>query len=376
LFSLASVAIAAALRPRYAQWVDGGLPMILPAKHRPKTLRPGKYRRQSILLLAAGGFALVFLALVFAPRDASALGRGASRQEAQATDRPGAQQPTIAVPLPKGKKLILTDGTFQVVREYHREGERVRYYSVERSGWEEIPAALVDWAATQKAEAEQEAHQKELTKEIQESEKAARFADLDVDTSFEVRPSVFLPDGVGFYALDENKISVMQQEKAETHLEKGRTAERIITGIPLISQKQDVEIPGKEAKLRIHTADPEFYFRTADKRDPHLTLLRAEVKGDKRALEVISTNLAGQQTYKHSEVSLLQWDAARGLYRFTVDQALAPGEYAVLETTTSEGQSTYVWTFGVDLPGKAAGSPPAKSLGKSKDAGAKRPASH
>jgi len=101
--------------------------------------------------------------------------------------------------------------------------------------------------------------------------------------------------------------------------------------------------------LRIHTGDAEFYFRTADKREPHLTLLRADVKGEKRTVAVISTNIAGQQTFKNREVSLLQWDAARGLYRYTVDQPLEAGEYAIIETTPSEGQSTYVWTFGVDV---------------------------
>ena len=288
---------------------------------------------------------------MLAAQKANATWFGGQEQESQSKDQRAAQQPGIAVPLPKGKKLILTDGTFQVVREYRREGDRVRYYSLERSAWEEIPAGLVDWTATQKAEAEQDTQQKELAKQIAESEKTARFADLDVDTSFEVRPGVFLPDDVGFYALDGSKIAVMQQEKAEIHTEKARAIEKIVTGMPLISGKQDVEIPGKQAKLRIHTGDAEFYFRTADKREPHLTLLRAGVKGEKRALEVISTNMVGQQKFKDQEVSLLQWDAARGLYRFTVDQPLASGEYAIIETTPAEGQSMYVWTFGVDLPG-------------------------
>jgi len=330
-----------------------GMSMIVAARH-----GPGKHLEGSSLSLTACFVAMAFLAVMLTAQKASASWFGRQEQASQSNDQRGAQQPGIAVPLPKGKKLILRDGTFQVVREYRREGDRVRYYSVERSAWEEIPAELVDWTATQKAEAEQDAQQKELAKQIAESERAARFADLDVDTSFEVRPGVFLPDNVGFYALDGSKIAVMQQEKAEIHTEKGRALEKIITGMPLISGKQDVEIPGKQAKLRIHTGDAEFYFRTADKREPQLRLLRAGVKGEKRALEVITTNIVGQQKFKDREVSLLQWDAARGLYRFTVDQPLESGEYAIIETTPAEGQSMYVWTFGVDLPGnpKAAAS--------------------
>jgi hypothetical protein len=214
------------------------------------------------------------------------------------------QQSKIAVPLPKGKKLILSDGTFQVVREYRREGDRVRYYSVERSAWEEVPATLVDWDATEKAEAAQYAQNKELQEQIAEREKKARFADMDVDTSFEVYPGAFLPDNVGFYVLDGNKIAVLQQEKAEVHTEKGRELAKIVTGVPLISSKQDMEIVGNRAKLRIQTGDAEFYFRTADKREPRLTLLRAELKGEKRTVAVISTNFVGQQMFKNHEISL------------------------------------------------------------------------
>jgi|SRR5579859_3689070 len=316
------------------------------------TEKPGKYVMDWSLWQTLWIGAMVSIAIISGAQRLRASSFGPQKQGAQAADERDAQQHAIAVPLPRGKKLFLTDGTFQIVREYHREGDRVRYYSVERSSWEEIPATLVDWAATQKAEAELDAQQKELAKQIAESEKAARFAGLDVDTSFEVRPSVFLPDDVGFYVLDGNKIAPMQQEKAETHIEKGRAVAKIVTGVPLISDKQNVEIPGKQAKLRIHTGDAEFYFRTADKREPNLTLLRATVKGEKRAVEVITTNIAGQQSFRHQEVSLLQWDAARGLYRYTVDHPLESGEYAIIETTSAEGQSMFVWTFGVDAPGE------------------------
>ena len=40
-------------------------------------------------------------------------------------------------------RLYLKDGTYHSVREYQTQGDRVRYYSTERSDWEEIPVELV-----------------------------------------------------------------------------------------------------------------------------------------------------------------------------------------------------------------------------------------
>ena len=46
-------------------------------------------------------------------------------------------------------KLYLKDGTYQIVREYKVQSDRIRYYSVERSDWEEIPSELVDLKRTE-----------------------------------------------------------------------------------------------------------------------------------------------------------------------------------------------------------------------------------
>jgi hypothetical protein len=257
---------------------------------------------------------------------------------------------SIPATLPKGKKLILLDGTFQMAREYSVEGDRVRYWSVERSDWEEIPAKLVDWDATHKAEADQVSQDAVLKAKIRASNLAQHTSGIDVDRSLEIKPGLFLPDGVGFYALDGKLILEMKQSDAVLKLSAGREVERIMTGVSLIPQKQTFSIPGPRAKMRLTTNEPEFFMRPTDEREPRFRLLRAQVKGGKRVLENVSRYFTGQEQHKATDLDIQTWTPATGVFRYTINQRLEPGEYAFVEMT-DEGISGYVWDFGVDLPG-------------------------
>ncbi|HLJ22898.1 MAG TPA: hypothetical protein VKT71_02245 [Candidatus Acidoferrales bacterium] len=260
----------------------------------------------------------------------------------------------IPVAPPKGKKLILTDGTFQVAREYTVEGDRVRYWSVERSQWEEIPSALVDWDATRKDEAEQASRDATLKAKIRASNQAQLTKDIDVDRSLEIKPGLFLPDAVGFYALDRDKlIRGMKQSTAEVKTSTGREVEKILSGVALIPSKRMMDIPGERASMRLKTDEPEFFMRPADEREPHFRLLRAQVKGGHRIIDNVSIEFTGQEKHKTTDIEIQTWTPASGVFRYTVDQRLEPGEYAFVEMT-ADGISGYVWDFGIDLPGTKA----------------------
>ena len=288
------------------------------------------------------------------------------------------QKDTDKYALPRGRKLMLKNGTFQMVRSYERNGDRVRYYSVERSQWEEIPAALVDWDATAKAEASEKSENEAFAKKVHTQEEAQRMDTvMDVDASLQVAPGVFLPPGEGMFVIDGKHVSPLEQAGAEIRNDKKNILKQVLVPIPVVPGKRNIDIPGPRAKLRVSSTNVEFYLREAPPdpdRDsaivkssrpgesgPEVELVRATVKGGKRQLETIKTYFGEQVDEQRKTMSLQRWEVAPTVYRFTLGEPLSPGEYALAEILP-DGMNLFVWDFGVDAAaGSANAKPPTAS---------------
>jgi hypothetical protein len=290
-----------------------------------------------------------------------------------AQTKEGAQDAAADARITRGKKLMLKDGSFQLVRSYERKGDRVRYFSMERGDWEEIPTALVDWDATAKAERDTAKAEEALVSKIHKQEEATKIqTTLDVDASLQVATGVFLPPGEGMFAIEGKSVIPIPQVGSAVKNDRKNQIKRILSPIPIIPAKQNVEIPGGHATLRINSQNPEFYLREVqpdyDKDSslerthrqgtsgPDVQLIRATVKGNKRILQSVRS-MFGEEVGRESQtISIQQWEVAKTVYRYTLSQPLPPGEYALAEILP-DGLNLFVWDFGVD------GAPAAKPAG-------------
>jgi len=250
--------------------------------------------------------------------------------------------------MPRGKKLMLKDGSFQLVREYKIEGDRIRYYSIDQSQWEEMPESLVDWDATHKIEAAEAHRDAEVVAKAHLLEKARTAESLDIDASLEVAPGVFLPPGEGIWEFDGKGIFKVPQAEADIKSSKTQLIKQVLIPIPIVPTRHTVSLVGSRARLRIHTGQTEFYMRTADGREPELELLRARVRGDKRALENLDKLFQYEQATGRVTLLMQRWQIAPGVYRFTLEQKLDPGEYALAEVVQGGGTNLYFWDFGLN----------------------------
>jgi len=300
-------------------------------------------RVKATCIVRAGRLAfLIFLGIIPpAAAQTSATASSAPAQKGQAST-------TVSSASPHPIKLMLKDGSFELVREYHVEGDRVRYYNLDSSQWEVMPAALVDWNATKKVEAEDAQRDSALLAKVhKEEEERSAGSTLDIDASLEAAPGVFLPSGIGLWAFDGHTMQPVTQAEIDSKLSKGHFLEQVIVPVPIVPTRHNISIKGEHATMRIRTGQPEFYMRTADARTPDLKLIRAKIHSGNRNLEHVD-ELFNEQWQSANTVPMQRWEVAKGVFRFTLGESLPPGEYVLAEVLQNEEMSFYVWDFGVD----------------------------
>src|SRR5258707_1214563 len=142
-----------------------------------------------------------------------------------------------------------------------------------------------------------------------------------------------------------------------------RGKKQVLSPVPIIPSKRNIEIPGAKASRRINSERPEFYLREPapdpnavstirkssrpGENGPEIELVRLTVKGGKRQIESIRSMFGQDISEDRNSVSMQRWDVAKDVYRFTLSQELSGGEYAFAEILP-DGVNLYVWDFGVD----------------------------
>jgi len=262
------------------------------------------------------------------------------------------------------KRLILKDGSYQLVSKYEIKGERVRYMSAERGEWEELPKSLVDWAATEK-------YEKDRAAGVPSPEAAALDKELEADKKAEearnphVSPGLQLPDEGGVILLDtfesQPQLVELLQSGGEVNSNiKGNIFRAAIN--PIASAKQTVELTGTHSKVQSHVTLPSIYVNAdrqdqangeAKTTDPELPydrfkMVRMQVKGDKRIVGDIKIAIYGKVSQEQKLVPTHAEKMMGGWVKVTPVEALTPGEYAVVEMLGKEGMNLYVWDFGVN----------------------------
>jgi hypothetical protein len=278
---------------------------------------------------------------------------------------------TAAAPLPAqelAKRLILTDGTYQLATRWEVKGERVRYLSAERNEWEEVPKSMVDWAATDKYEKDRAAGKPApeavaLDKEL-EAERQA-----DEARSPHVAPGLRLPDDGGVILLDtfqtQPQLVELQQSSGELNKNmKGNILRATIN--PIASSKQIIELPGSHAKIQAHVTVPAIYvnLEQQDQLDKALQIaekskeqdlpwdrfriVRVQSNKDKRVVGNIKIAVYGKVSQEQKLVPTTAAKLTGGWVKITPSSDLEPGEYAVVELLGKDGMNLYVWDFGVN----------------------------
>jgi hypothetical protein len=285
-------------------------------------------------------------------------------------------------------RLILKDGSYQVVREYKVAGERVRYLSLERGGeWEELPYELVDWEATKKWE---KSHTGPYQGPEDSSPAMKEAAEIDKEEAAErneaksrmpeVAQGLELPDEDGVFVLDTFQGTPELVELVPSDLSLNQKNRRgLATLNPMAGSKATVELTGAHAKVHLHVNDPAIYLSLEGQDNVEQVLSHAltvktggakEIANRKHGAHSPSSGFAIVKVDERREVRIIgavhvsptgkvtqeedviptKAEVMLGKHwlKLTPEAPLKIGEYALVEILSPSDISQTVWDFRVD----------------------------
>jgi hypothetical protein len=233
-------------------------------------------------------------------------------------------------------KLYLKDGGFQLVREYSVEGDRVKFYSVERSDWEEIPANLVDLKRTN---AESAARNETLDKQAQE------LAD-EADAARDARREILkIPRDPGVYQLEDEKLRVFDPAESTVHNSKGRNVLKVL--VPVVSGKATLDVAGEHSKNLVKDKSPEFFLQLSEFESFGMVKLTPG-KGSRNVETISILPVVKEMEETRTMVQTFTKQLSdNGLYKIWPQDPLQPGEYAIVEYTDGKA-NIQVWDFRIE----------------------------
>jgi hypothetical protein len=224
-------------------------------------------------------------------------------------------------------KLYLKDGSFHVVREYKVEADRVRYYSTERSEWEEIPLDLVDLKKTQTEQADRQEKLEKDAKVISAEEKVEREIQKQITR---------IPQNPGVYWLDAKETHTIKAAEATVHTDKKRSILAKMAPIPVVAGKGTLELQGAHSQNVFTDGEQEFFIQLSE--TERFGIAKLTIKGDVRIVENLTFVPVTKETIEEPTMveCFRQELTPDGLYKIWAKDPLEPGEYAVVEYTESK----------------------------------------
>lgn len=282
------------------------------------------------------------------------------------------------------RRLILKDGSYQVVTKYEVKGNRVRYYSAEREEWEELPNSLVDWPATEQFEKDQAA-MVSSPEAVELDKEAEHVREMEQTQLPEVAPGLRLPEPSGVFLLEtfdgQPQLSELRQAEGDVDQKaKGNIFRDAIT--PLAGLKQVIELDGTHAATQSHVDVPSLYINIDDNPDEsepaqsgkvstapsarpqqpeqpqqaeqavvpfdRFRIVRTEIKNGKRIMGDLRRSPTGKVSEDQHFVKTTIDRINGGWLKVTPSEPLALGEYALIEMAPNHAINLEVWDFGVN----------------------------